>query len=242
MPPVEFFACLDFERKSSFCKRLDRKKNMTLKRLYYKLTNGWGTSSKKTAEEKSPDPADTRNGFDLQGAIDIVTIEGIFQLLYLTNLTGKLSLYDPPRQATFLFTNGQLIWGSLHKEDKQIGQRLISSAHITDQQLDECLDIQEQDSEEGRIGEILLRQGFLKPDILHASLKEQARDAFFSVLSWKSGTFSFTAGNPTEEDAVSVSERIDHLLLEGAVHLDKNGDGVTTTLTEDTTLTFFKQE
>ena len=215
---------------------------MTFKRLYHRLTNSFSPSKKTGSAGNSTKPVETRNGFDLQGSVGVVSIEGIFQLLYLTNLTGVLVLKDLPRQATFHFTNGQLTWGSLHSENTQIGQRLLKSKVISEEQLNECLSIQDSEKRKKRIGELLLSKGFLQADILHESLKDQAREAFFSVLSWRTGTFSFVAQITQEKDDVSVSERIDHLLLEGAVHIDKSADGPTTAISEDSTLNFFKAD
>ena len=78
--------------------------------------------------------------------------------------------------------------------------------------------------------------------MLHESLKRQAKEAFFSVLNWTTGTFSFISNITSEKDEVSISERIDHLLLEGAVHIDKFSDGQATTITEESTQNFFRVE
>ncbi len=93
-----------------------------------------------------------------------------------------------------------------------------------------------------RLGEILLNKGFLQSDLLHDSLKQQARDAFFSVLTWKTGTFAFISNVISDEDDVSISERIDHLLLEGVVQIDRNSEGVGTAASEEPTYNYFSVE
>jgi len=163
-----------------------------------------------------------RKTVDFQGAIDIVTIEGIFQLLYYASLSGKLILLNPPEKASFYFSKGKLTWGSLHTQQKQIGQRLYDSSIITKEQLNECLTIQFSEKNKKKLGEILMEKGFLQSDLLHNSLKQQAKDAFFATLSWKKGTFAFISNFSSPEDEVTINERIDHLLLEGVVHIDKN--------------------
>ena len=109
---------------------------MTFKSIYEKITNTFGYNSKQMATESSmTEKNEKRKTVDFQGAIDIVTIEGVFQLLYFTSLTGKLILLNPPDKATFHFVKGQLTWGSLHANQKQIGQRLLDSEFITEKQL-----------------------------------------------------------------------------------------------------------
>ena len=163
-----------------------------------------------------------RKTVDFQGAIDVVTIEGIFQLLYYANLTGKLILLNPPRKASFYFSKGRLMWGSLHNEQKQIGRRLIDSSAITEEQLRECLVIHMGEKHKKKLGSILLEKGFLQTDLLHESLKEQAKDAFFNSLNWKQGSFAFISDLPSPEDEFTLNERIDHLLLEGVVQIDRD--------------------
>ena len=145
---------------------------MTLKRLYQKITDTFGYNSKKLASETTMTSKNgKRKTVDFQGAIDTVTIEGVFQLLYFTSLTGKLLLLNPPEKATFHFVNGQLTWGSLHSNQKQIGQRLLDSELITEEQLNECLSIHINQKNKKRLGEILLNKGFLQSDLLHDSLE-----------------------------------------------------------------------
>ena len=216
---------------------------MTFKNLYQKITNSFGHNSNQMATDTSMiNKNEKRKTVDFQGAIDIVTIEGAFQLLYFANLTGKLILLNPPDKATFHFVKGQLTWGSLHTKQKQIGQRLLDSELITEEQLNECLTIHINEKNKKRLGEILLSKGFLQSDLLHHSLKEQAKDAFFSVLGWKTGTFAFISNFTSEEDEVSISERIDHLLLEGVVQIDSNSEPVPTPLSDEPVYNHFKVE
>lgn len=216
---------------------------MTFKSIYQKITNTFGHNSNQMATETSMTKKnDKRKTVDFQGAIDIVTIEGVFQLLYFASLTGKLILLNPPDKATFHFVKGQLTWGTLHSNQKRIGQRLLDSELITEEQLNECLTIHINENNKKRLGEILLSKGFLQSDLLHHSLKEQAKEAFFSVLNWKTGTFAFIANFTSDEDEVSISERIDHLLLEGVVQIDSNSEPVPTTLSDESTYNYFKVE
>ncbi len=216
---------------------------MTLKRLYQRISDTFGYNSKKLASESTMTSKNgKRKTVDFQGAIDTVTIEGVFQLLYFTSLTGKLLLLNPPEKATFHFVNGQLTWGSLHSNQKQIGQRLLDSELITEEQLNECLSIHINQKNKKRLGEILLNKGFLQSDLLHNSLKQQAREAFFSVLSWKTGTFAFISNVISEEDDVSISERIDHLLLEGVVQIDRNSEVIGPAGPEEPTHNYFSVE
>jgi hypothetical protein len=188
----------------------------------------WG--GPQTSMEEDPDTchqADTgmngsvekRKTVDFQGSLDVISIESIFQMLYYTNLSGKLLLLNPPAKATFYFNGGSLVWGTLHTRQKQLGQRLIESNEITREQLTECLAIHNNGKQQARLGAILMEKGFVRESVLQNSLKSQVKDAFFHVLSWNQGTFAFIS-NISAEEEIALNERIDHLLLEGIVSID----------------------
>lgn len=166
---------------------------------------------------------DKRRTVDFQGALDVISIESIFQLLYYTNVSGKLLLLNPPAKATFFFKGGSLVWGTLHAQQKQLGQRLLEANLITREQLSECLSVHDQHNRQIRLGSIMQERGLVSEEDLQELLKAQIKDAFFHVLSWNQGTFAFVS-NSSVEDEIALNERIDHLLLEGIVSIDQKSD------------------
>ncbi|THB78152.1 MAG: DUF4388 domain-containing protein [Desulfobulbaceae bacterium] len=164
-----------------------------------------------------------RKSVDFQGAIEVVGIEGVFQLLYLTSLSGKLILLRPPDKASFYFSNGKLLWGTLHTQQKQIGQMLLDSQQITDEQLKECLKEWEAMRNQKRVGSIMIEKGYLQRSTLNSLLRQQAKDAFFDALHWKDGSFAFISDMNAPDEDIVLNERIDHLLLEGFVRIENSG-------------------
>ena len=164
-----------------------------------------------------------RLAVDFQGSLKVLAIESVLQILYFTKLSGKLILLNPPDKATLFFTKGKLVWGTLHNQQKHLGQRLVDSEIITDEQLNECLKIHMDENHKARLGEILIKKGFVQTSILQENLKDQVKDAFFHVLSWDQGTFAFVSELGSDEEIV-LDERIDHLLFEGVVQIDRDSE------------------
>ncbi len=164
-----------------------------------------------------------RLAVDFQGSLQVLTIESVLQILYFTRLSGKLILLNPPEKATLFFTKGKLSWGTLHTQQKQLGQRLVDSEIITDEQLNECLRIHLNEKHKERLGEILLKKGFVQKPVLQENLKHQVKDAFFKVLTWHKGTFAFVSELSSDEEII-LDERIDHLLFEGVVQIDRDSE------------------
>ncbi len=155
------------------------------------------------------------------GDIAAIAIENIFQLFDLAGLSGKLEVCSPANCGDFYFRKGVLLHGLLQINHRKVGQILLDSQVITETQLQECLMLHEQGNPPRRFGQILLEQGYVKPDSLDTTLLRQVKEAFFETLSWNEGVFRFYPDLAPEPDAVKLYARVDHLLLEGMVHIDQ---------------------
>jgi len=156
----------------------------------------------------------------MQGDISAITLENVFQLFDFAALTGKLEIESPTNCGTFYFRNGTLIHGLLRLNQRKIGQFLLDAQVITQEQLDECLRLHHQLGPGHRLGQILLKMGYIKPGWLDKSLLAQVKEAFFETLSWQQGTFKFYLDQAPPPDTAQFYTRIDHLLLEGMVAID----------------------
>lgn len=158
----------------------------------------------------------------LQGDISAIAIDDVFQLVGHAGITGELEVLTTGNSGYFFFTKGVLVFGLLDTSQKKIGEILLAEQQITSKQLEECLAIHQEGDRQQRLGHILIQQGYIHPDNLTSSLGRQIKGAFFEALSWKEGTFLFYIDQAPEEDHLLVSERVDHLLLEGMVYIDDN--------------------
>lgn len=157
---------------------------------------------------------------DLQGSLSSIPVDVVVQLIGYSSLTGILRIQNGSRRATLIIKNGGLCWGSLHEPQRKLGQRLVSSSLITETQLAECLEVQGNADRKERLGEILITKGLLGPDMLRKSLEEQIKEAFFEILDWKHGSFSFVVINNFPAKLCELDKQIENLLLEKAVSDD----------------------
>ncbi len=159
-------------------------------------------------------------GVALQGDIAAIELNNIFQFFDYASISGEMRIVGDKNEASFFFRNGMLIFGALGINHKKIGNLLIESNFITAKQLSQCLEIHKRHGGQWRLGEILVRKGFLNFANLSEMLKKQAREAFFTTLSWEKGIFYFYPGHYPSKEEILINERIDHLLLEGIVRMD----------------------
>ncbi|MBU1566783.1 MAG: DUF4388 domain-containing protein [Proteobacteria bacterium] len=149
-------------------------------------------------------------------------MNNIFQFFDYASVSGELRIISDHNNASFFFQKGVLIFGALSKNQKRIGDLLIEAGLIDTVKLKQCLKIHNQHGMRRRLGDIIVRKGFLKFETLAEVLQFQAREAFFEILSWKRGMFFFYANQYPSPEEILINERIDHLLLEGIVRIDNS--------------------
>ena len=155
-----------------------------------------------------------------QGDLSVITIENLMQLVGHASLSGELQLTTPNNSAVFFVHKGTLVYGYLENNPMKIGQILIQENYITSEHLQECLSQYKKESPRPKIGKILVEKGYLQQDDLKKAIKEQIKAIFFEVLSWKEGSFTFSIKKIPSGEGIYLEERIDHLILEGIIHLD----------------------
>lgn len=155
-----------------------------------------------------------------QGDIAAIALENIFQLFDFAALTGKLEVRAPDNHGNFYFSQGTFTYGMLHVHPRKIGEILSASGVISEEQLRECLRLHEQDGQQRPLGQVLLDKGYIDPSLLDDSLLRQVKEAFFTALAWRQGTFAFYPGLIPTSETMQLRERVDHLMLEGMVYLD----------------------
>jgi transposase len=159
-------------------------------------------------------------GIPLHGNISVIELNIIFQLFHLASMSGELLVVADHNSGRFSFDKGMLIFGSLSTNKKRIGELLLTSDLVSGVQLSEFLQIQAEEGRGMRLGDILVRNGFLAYDNLVELLKLQAREAFFDILDWKSGMFFYNASHCLAQDEILIDERIDKLLMEWIIRSD----------------------
>lgn len=159
-------------------------------------------------------------GVSLQGNIGVIELNTIFQFFDYASSSGELRIASQQNNASFFFQEGKLIFGALSVNQKKIGDLLVESKLITEPQLSLCLDLHAKNGKRRRLGDILVKKGFVEFEQLAEVLKSQAREAFFTTLSWKEGMFFFYADQHPSKDEILLNDRIDRLLLEGVVRMD----------------------
>lgn len=156
----------------------------------------------------------------LTGNISTMSLAEIFQWLSSGRKTGTLQVdrKDGIKKEVY-FQDGSIVSASSNDPRELIGQFLLVTNQINEQQLSEALERQKHDHV--LLGKILVQQKFISDDNLLQTLQTISEEIIFDLFLWKEGRFEFQDGNFPERDMPPLSLDITHIVLEGARREDE---------------------
>ncbi len=156
----------------------------------------------------------------IQGRIEEAGLPDVLQLLALGRKTGCLSLADGALTGHIYLDVGRVSYATVANRLDRIGDMLVKSGRITQQQLDEAVADQARTS--GRhLGRILVDSGRIDRAELERFIRLQVEEAVYFLFTWKQGVFTFTSDRLPPSQSLLVCLDAEGLLLEGARRVDE---------------------
>src|SRR6185295_1094983 len=156
----------------------------------------------------------------IKGSLKEASLPDVIQLLFLGRRTGCLALADRHNFGTIYVEEGHIIYAAIVNRRDRLGDILVRSGRITQEQLQDAVAAQEGDREH-KLGEILVERGVLPREQLESYIRLQIEEAVYYLFTWISGTFNFEAGVRPELEDFLVRINPEFLLLEGARRVDE---------------------
>lgn len=160
----------------------------------------------------------------LEGSIKDFGLADIFQLINLQKKSGILTIQDGEATATITFKDGEIVYALSTKngEKEKVGALFIKAGKLTEKELDDALQIQEQSGANGdKIGHILVDSGCISKEDLKEALQIQIKDVVFYVLRWIDGWYKFNSRAIEYEQEYQIPVPTDFILMEGIRMLDE---------------------
>ncbi len=148
----------------------------------------------------------------MRGNLQHFQLAEALQVIADLGKSGKLMLARDDEEAVIIFRNGRVICAASSTVRETLGSLLIGQNLTTGERLQEALDIQRGSAGEQRLGNILVRLGYLSPDNLRQVVTQQTRGIILDLLQWQYGTFEFVALEV--EDRGEVRSEVSDLLVE----------------------------
>jgi hypothetical protein len=157
----------------------------------------------------------------LIGDLSTLALSDLLYIFKLRGLTGRLTIQNEVEEAQLHFRRGQLVYASSGDAGHRLGQMLVCIGKINLDQLGRALALQTAGYGGMALGEILVQQGWLTPEELFESLSQQVEELLYHVLTWPTGSFSFT---PTTTGLLRQPLRdfnIEQIILEATRRADE---------------------
>ena len=142
----------------------------------------------------------------ISGSLRDVSVADVLQFIHIGRRTGTLDLVRAGEKARIGFHAGSLV-SAESPGTPRLGEVLVERRLITRRQLDAAMVVQSHATEPRSLGQILVSTGAMPADTLRTVVEEKIRHAVGEVLLWDSGTFEFTAGDPTAAAEVLLHPR-----------------------------------
>lgn len=157
----------------------------------------------------------------LKGTLKDFSVSDIFQLVSQQQKTGVLSLASEGEKAQVAFDNGMVVMAGsdLKRMDDLLGQRLVRSGLVSQEQLDECLALQRSTLQ--MLGQILMEKGYLERDALRKALLLQVQEGIYKLVGWREGSYDFEAQEVKYDKGLYTPLSTEYLLMEGHRILDE---------------------
>ncbi len=133
--------------------------------------------------------------------------------LYVKKETGTLRLECASVKKLITFESGEPKFVVSNLEQECLGQILVRKGRLNSEELTKSLAAMAELKK--RQGETLIQMGLLEPYELDEALKQQAREKFSEIFSWRDGKFLFVPGKVFRKELTPVDLTIPQLCLRG---------------------------
>ncbi len=129
------------------------------------------------------------------------TVEPVLVELGDSGASGCLTVTDPAgEQAEVYFKDGSVYSVYVPGRRAQLGARLIASGDLSPEALTSALDVQTNELQGWRLGELLVHLGYVERSVVEAFVVEQLRDAMAALLEWPVAAHKFRKTKKTRQD------------------------------------------
>lgn len=154
----------------------------------------------------------------VNGNLESMHLADLFQWCAANVKTGRLRLRRDPIEKTFFFNEGGLFSSTSNSPRETLVQCLIRSHMITEDQLFEAFNAQDQSN--APLGQVLIQQRVITEVELANLLRIKTEESIYDCFLWPDGEFEFLDGK-LPPIAVATPHDIARLVFEGARRKDE---------------------
>jgi hypothetical protein len=155
----------------------------------------------------------------IKGTLKTMSLTDLLQFLAAGRKSGTLRFDRGNVSKQVYFENGLIVGSKSNDPREYLGQVLLHYGKVDESQLQAAREIQRTSG--GRLGEVLVQQGFLTEDEVLDILKTRTLDAIYDLFVWNEGEFEFYDDEPLPADLILIEVEPTTVIMEGIYRLDE---------------------
>ena len=155
----------------------------------------------------------------VSGSLATMLLGDLLQWCGNNLMTGTITLRRGPIEKKLFFKKGRLFSSTSSSPRETLGQYLIRSGYLTEEELFKALI--EQDRTDRRLGQILLSTKAITEEVLEELLRLKTEEAIYDCFLWEDGEFIFEDDVLPDSIPVFLPLEVTGVILEGARRSDE---------------------
>lgn len=154
----------------------------------------------------------------LAGNLSTMPLSDLLQWLGQGRKTGTLILQRHSLMKRLFFRGGDIVSCASNDPREFLGQIMVSQQQISESQLKEAFDVQ--GKTRVMLGRVLVQKGWTREEAVAQALKRKTEETVYSLFLWPDGEFAFQETGPQADGGISISLKVEGVLLEGLRRYD----------------------
>ena len=155
----------------------------------------------------------------IHGTLQTMSLTDLLQFLAAGRKTGTLKFDHEKVSKQVYFQNGLIVGSNSNDPKEYLGQTLLYYGKLSEDQLQLAREVQR--TSNSRLGEVLVKLGFLSEDEVLEILKIRTLDAIYDLFLWREGDFEFYDEESLPEDLVRIEVEPTNVIMEGIYRIDE---------------------
>jgi hypothetical protein len=155
----------------------------------------------------------------IHGTLTTMSVSDLLQFLAAGRKTGTLKFSRGNVLKEIYFQNGVVVGANTNDPKEYLGQVLIHYGKLTESQLQASME--EQRKAGGKLGEILVAQGFMTSAAVLEILRIRTLDIIYDLFIWEDAHFEFFDSEPLPADLIRIEVEPTNIIMEGIYRVDE---------------------
>jgi len=151
----------------------------------------------------------------LEGKLSEASLPVLLVTINKKKLTGELRLRFGTAAKSIFFLSGRPLYTASNQISDRLGITVLKQGLITKDQYDEAVRLMQQSSGSVKIGQALIRLGFITDYELSYTLREQYKKILFSLFQWTDGEYTFLKTENISEQSDALNVPLNELIFQG---------------------------